>query len=84
MPSVVRSGLMNLDFGAAVNTCPLNLSPEGVGDGRFCRAVGGECIPDGGDRQFQGYDANGWCRTLNERLTDVYKVLCTAAEIACK
>ena len=33
---------MNLDTGAAVNAFPLNFSPEGKGDGRFC-----EWIPDG-------------------------------------
>ena len=32
---------MNLDTGAAVNTLPLNLSPEGAGDGRFYRTASG-------------------------------------------
>ena len=40
--------------GSAVNTFPLNLGPEGTGDGRFC----GEWIPNGGAWQFQGYDEN--------------------------
>ena len=32
---------MNLDTGAAVNTCPLNLGPDGAGDGRFHRTASG-------------------------------------------
>ena len=32
---------MNLDTGAAVNTFPLNFSPEGAGDGRFLRTFSG-------------------------------------------
>ena len=75
---------MNLDTGAAVNTFPLNFSPEGTGDGRFCQTASGEWIPDGGAWQSQGYDENGLLRSLNGRLTDVHKVLCSAAEIACK
>ena len=43
---------MNLDTGAAVNTFPLNLGPEGAGDGRFFRTASGEWIPDGGAWQF--------------------------------
>ena len=34
--------------------------------------------------QFQGYDENGLLRSLNGRLTGVHKVLCSAAEVACK
>ena len=75
---------MNLDTGAAVNTFPLNFCPEGAGDGRFYRTASGEWIPDGGAWQFQGYDENGLLRSLNGRLTGVHKVLCSAAEIACK
>ena len=41
-------------------------------------------IPDGGAWQFQGYDENGLPTSLNGRLTDVHKVLCSAGEIACK
>ena len=44
----------------------------------------GEWIPDGGAWQFQRYDENGLLRSLNGRLTGVHKVLCSAAEIACK
>ena len=44
----------------------------------------GEWIPDGGAWQSQGYDENGLLRSLNGRLTGVHKVLCSAAEIACK
>ena len=39
---------------------------------------------DGGAWQFQGYDENGLCRSLNRRLTCAHKVLCSAGEIACK
>ena len=52
---------MNLDTGAAVNTIPLNFGPKRVGDGRFYR----DWSPDGGVWQFQGYDENGLCRSLN-------------------
>ena len=67
-----------------MNTFPLNLGPGGAGDGRSYRTVGGEWIHDGGAWQFQGYDENGLLRSLNGRLTGVHKVLCSAAEIACK
>ena len=70
---------MNLDTGTAVNTFPVNFSPEGKGDGGFY-----DWIPDGEAWQIQGYDANGLLRSLNGRLTGVHKVLCSAAEIACK
>ena len=73
---------MNLDTGAAVNTFLLNFGPEESGDGRFYRTASGEWIPDGGAWQFQGCDQNGLLRSLNGRL--VHKVLCSAAEIACK
>ena len=35
---------MNLDTGAAVNTLPLNFSPEGAGDGIFYRTASAEWI----------------------------------------
>ena len=75
---------MNLDTGVAVNTFPLNFGPDGAGDGRFYRTASGEWIPDRGAWQFQGYDENGLLRSVNGRLTDLHKVSCTAAEIACK
>ena len=75
---------MTLDTGAAVNTFPLNFGPRGAGDGRFYRNAGDEWIPDGGVWQFQGYDENGFLRSQNGRLTGAHKVLCSAAEIACK
>ena len=67
-----------------MNTFPLNFVPEGAGDGRFYRTAGGEWIPNDGAWQFQGYDENGLLRSLNGILTGVHKVLCSAAEIACK
>ena len=57
---------MNLDTGAAVNTFPLNFSPEGIGDRRFYQAASVEWIPDGGAWQFQGYDENGLPISLKE------------------
>ena len=75
---------MNLDTGAAVNTLPLNFGPEGAGDGRFYQTASGERILDSGACKFQGYDENGLLRSLNGRLIGVHKVLCSAAEIACK
>ena len=74
---------MNLDT-AAVHTFPWNLGPDGAGYGRFCRTASGELIPDGGAWQCQGYDENMLLRSLNGRLTGVHKVLCSAAEIACR
>ena len=67
-----------------MNTFPLNLGPEGGGDGRFHRTASGEWILDGGAWQSQGYDENGLLRSLNGRLTGAHKVLCSAAEVACK
>ena len=75
---------MSLDTAAAVNTFPLTFGPGGAGDGSFYRTASGEWIPDGGAWQFQGYDENGLLRSLNGRLAGVHKVLCSAAEIACK
>ena len=75
---------MNVDTGAAVNTFPLNFGPDGAGDGIFYRTASGEWIPDGGAWQFQGYDEHGLLRSQNGRLNGVHKVLCSAAEIACK
>ena len=75
---------MNLDTGAAVNTFPLNFGPDGAGDGEFYRTASGERIPDDGVWQFQGHGENGLLRSLNGSLTGVHKVLCSAAEIACK
>ena len=43
-----------------------------------------EWIPGGEAWQFQGYDENGLLRSLNGRLIGVNKMLCSAAEIACK
>ena len=83
-PKRVEWVKMDLDTGAAVNTFPLNFGPDGAGDGGFYRRASGECIPDGGAWEFQGYDENGLCRSLNGRLTAVHKVLCSAGEIACK
>ena len=62
-----------------MNTFPLNFGPEGTGDGGFY-----DWIPDGEAWQFHGYDENGVLRSLNGRLTGAHKVLCSAAEIACK
>ena len=66
-----------------MNTFPLNFGPEGAGDVIFFRTASGEWILDGGAWQFQGYDENGLLRSLNG-ITGVHKVLCSAAEIACK
>ena len=54
---------MNLDTRAAVNTFPSNFGPEGIGDGSFY-----DWIPDGEAWQFQGYDENGFPRSLNGRI----------------
>ena len=63
---------------------PLNIGPDRAGDGRFLsNSQWGECIPDGGAWQFQGYDENGLCRSLNGRLIGAHKVLCSAGEVAC-
>ena len=62
----------------------MNFGPEGAGDGRFYRTASGEWILDGGAWQFQGYDESGLLISLNGRLTDAHKMLCRAAEIACK
>ena len=83
-PKRFASAKMNLDTRGAVNTRPLNFGPDGARDGRFHRTTGGECIPDGGAWQFQGYDENGLCRPLNGRLTGVRAVLCSAGEVAGK
>ena len=75
---------MNLETGVAVNTFPLNFGPEGAEGGIFYRTASGEWIPDGDAWQFQGYDENGLVRSPDGRLTGVHKVVCSAAEIACK
>ena len=57
---------MNLDTRAAVNTFPLNFSPEGTEDGRFHQAVGGGWISNDGTWLCQGYDENGFPKCLSE------------------
>ena len=73
---------MNLDPGAAVNTFPWNIGPEGAGDRRFHRTSSGEWILNGGAWQSQGCDEKGLLRSLNGRLIGVHKVVCSAAGIA--
>ena len=75
---------MNLDHGAAVNTCPWIFGPERAGDGRYYRTANCASIPDGGPWQFHGYDENGLLQFLNGRLVGVHIVYCSAAEIACE
>ena len=70
---------MNLETRAAVNTLPLNLSPEGAGDGRFYRTASGGFIC-GGAWQFQGNDEHGLLRSLNGRLIGVHKKCCAALQ----
>ena len=87
MTGVLLDGMnvgMNLNTGAAEITVALNFGPDGAGHGRFYRTASGGWIPDGGAWQFQGYHENGLLRSLNGRLTGLHKVLCSAAEIACK
>ena len=74
---------MNLDTGAAVNTFPVNVGPDGAGDRRFFRTARGGWILDGGAWQFKGYDENGLLRSLNGRLTWVHNLFCSDAETAC-
>ena len=74
---------MNLDTGAAVNTSPVNVGPDGAGDRRFFRTARGGWILDGGPWQFKGNDENGLLRSLNGRLTWVHKVFFSDAEAAC-
>ena len=57
-----------------VNTLPSNFSPEGIGDGNFRI-----WIPDGEAWQFQGYNENGFPRSLDGRLMDAYEVLNSSA-----
>ena len=57
-----------------VNTLTSNFSPEGTGDGNFH-----DWIPDGEAWQFQGYDENGFPRSLDGRLMDAYEVLNSSA-----
>ena len=61
-----------LDTGAAVNTCPLNLGPEG-GDGKFYWTVSGDWKLEGGAWRVQEYDETGLRRSLNVRLTGAHK-----------
>ena len=64
----------HLDTRAVVNTLPSNFGSEGIGDGSFH-----DWIPDGEARQFQGYDQNGFPRSLDGRLMDAYEVLNSSA-----
>ena len=67
-----------------MNTFPLNFGPEGAGGGIFYRTACGDWIPEGDAWQLQGDDEHGLLRSLDGRLTGVHKVMCSAAEIACK
>ena len=66
---------MNLDTGAAVNTCALNFGSSGAGDGLFYRTASGELY------YWWWTLAVSLCRSLNGRLAGVQKVLCSAEEI---
>ena len=65
----------NLDTETAANTFPLNFGRDGAELARFYRTGSGECILDGGAWQFQVYDEDCLCRSLNGRLSGVHKVL---------
>ena len=56
---------MNLDTRAVINTVSSNFDREGIGDGSFH-----DWIPDGEAWQCQGYDENGFPRSLDGRLMD--------------
>ena len=58
---------MNLDTKVVVDTLPSNFDREGIGDGSFY-----EWIPDGEAWQLQGYDENGFPRSLDGRHMDAY------------
>ena len=62
----------NLYTGATVDTFLVNFDREGVGDGSSH-----DWIPDVQARQFQGFDEKCKRRSLNERLTDAHRVLCS-------
>ena len=62
-----------------MNTFPLNFGPDGAGGVGFYRTASGECIPDDGAWQYQGYVENGLC-LISEQKTS----LCCAGEIVCK
>ena len=65
---------MNLDTKVVADTFPSNFGPEGIRDGSFH-----DWIPDGEAWQFQGYDENGFPRSLDGRLMDAYEVLNSSA-----
>ena len=64
---------MNLDTGAAVNTCPMN-GPDGAGDGTLYRTASGGCIPDGGAAK---YGEDGFV-SISERKTPLVHTRCCA------
>ena len=72
-----------LGHGSCSEHIPIELWSRGSRRWKVLTASG-EWIPDGGAWQFQGYDENCLLTSLNARLTGVHKVLCSAAEIACK
>ena len=83
VPPAVRSGLkgwkMNLDTGAAVNTFTSNIGPE---DSIGLPVVNGFLMVELGNSKDK--TKTDLLRCLNGTLTGVHKVLCRAAEIACK
>ena len=65
---------MNVDTRVVTDTFPSDFGPEGIGGGSFY-----DWIPDGEAWQFQGYDENGFPRSLDGRLMDAYEVLNSSA-----
>ena len=74
-PTRLEWAKTNLDTETAANTFPLNFGRDGAELARFYRTGSGECILDGGAWQFQVYDEDCLCRSLNGRLTGGHKVL---------
>ena len=64
----------SLDARSMVNTLPSNFSPEGIGGGNFH-----DWIPHCEAWEFQGYDENGFPRSLDGTLMDAYEVLNSSA-----
>ena len=89
VPPVVRNGLRLGEDEPEHRSCSEHIPIELWSRGSRRWNILSDCqwsewIPDVGAGQFQGYDENGLLRFVNGRLTGVHKVLCRAAEIACK
>ena len=73
---------LNYDTGAAVTAFPRSMAPDAMGNGQLYRTATGELTEDAGALRVTGETEAGELRRITGRVTDVHKVLVSAAKVA--